>query len=64
MAEKIKYSNKAEKVTTKASKPTAMEVVVAKAHDGLKVGTKMVKPSHIALEMIKKGYWKKYKGEE
>lgn len=63
MAERIKYSNKADKMT-KASNSTKLEVVVVKAHDGLKVGEVMIKPAQLAMMMIKKGYWKKYIKEE
>lgn len=63
MAERIKYSNKADKMT-KASNPTKLEVMVIKAHDGLKVGEVMIKPAQLAMMMIKKGYWKKYIKEE
>lgn len=63
MAERVKYENKAVKIT-KTSKVTTLEVMVIKPHDGLCKGTKFIKPYNVAKMMIAKGYWKEVKKSE
>ena len=61
MAERRTYETKAEVPSenkTRSAKPAkSMRVRVVKAHDGIDVGTVMVKPTAVAVMMTKKGYW-------
>lgn len=53
-ADKTAYENKAEIL----GNPEKMMIEVVKPHDGLEKGCQYLKPYVIAVQMIKKGYWK------
>lgn len=59
-ADRTAYENKAEFL----GNPERMLIEVVKPHDGLEKGCQFSKPYKIAVQMIKKGYWKEVKQEE
>ena len=60
-ADKVACANKAELI---GNPDEGMRIEVVEPHDGLERGCQYIKPTALAIHMIKLGYWKEVKTRE